>query len=249
MRQHTGFGIAVIAFMASATSMVGCASSGNKNNSATAGSEVTVSFTYEPTGLPKYDEFLARSQQLISSLDQAQAALNGLAPALRNAGNAILAAVGETKKLSDQMSKPAEIMKAIADGVHSKASLEVVVTVTADQVSLSLSGEAGASVATPEALTKAREALDATNTLLAKIKAVPQSLAAVATDAQGLVSQGTELVTSAKSDFKGLAARKLPGCTASMNKAIDILKTAPDHSKAVVAAATTAIADISAMAK
>ena len=78
------------------------------------------------------------------------------------------------------------------------------------------------------------------------IQAMPDKFKDIGEISISLVTQAIELISSAKDDFTGLNARKLPKATSALNSSLDYLKLVPGRVDSIIEAAAKLVTDLSA---
>ncbi|HEX7599017.1 MAG TPA: hypothetical protein VF518_12440 [Polyangia bacterium] len=205
----------------------GCASSGAKKDGAGPKAQdlAKASFSYKPTGMAKYDDFLSRTQNLTGRLDQADYAISHVPTSARDAANASLEAVGETTKLGDDVKDLPTIMGKLKDALKAKANISI----AADPGSKHFFSVKPGDDSNPKVVDKVQSALDNLNAAMSNATQAPQGLAGASEESVGLAKQGAPLATTVKNDFTGLNARKVPAVTACLNEASGELAKVPDR--------------------
>ena len=198
----------------------GCASS---SSSKKGGASIKYSITFDETGKAKYDTFLRTSRDLVGNLDKGDQAVNRLVPEFKQAVTNILGLLGATKDLASKKGFVA-LYKDLGESLK-KSKITIYIHVGPRGTAIRVKAEG----AKPELVKKVEDALDSVNRLLATMEEIPKRIGNVAKASASLIVQGKNLIGSAKNDFKGLDARKLPGCTKSMQKAVAELQKAPER--------------------
>lgn len=212
----------------------GCATSSSKKGE----SNIKYSITYDETGKAKYDTFLRTSRDLVGNLDKADHAVNRLVPEFKQAVTNILGLLGATKDLASKKGFTA-LYKDLGESLK-KSKITIYIHVGPRGTAVRVKAEG----AKPELVKKVQDALDGVNRLLATMEEIPARIGNVAKASASLIVQGKNLIGSAKNDFKGLDARKLPGCTKSMQKAVAELQKAPGRATTLLKSIAGVIKEI-----
>ncbi len=211
-----------LAYLLAMMLATGCASSNKKDEST-----IKYSINFDATGKAKYDNFLSTSRNLVGNLDMADHAVNNLVPDFKKATTAILGLLGASKDLASKKGFTALYKDLAASLKKSKITLYIFVGPKGMALRVKTEG------AKPELVKQVEDALADVNRLLATMEEIPARIANVAKASASLIVQGKNLIGSAKGDFTGLEARKLPGCTKSMQTAVAELKKAPGRATAL----------------
>ena len=210
--------------------------------SACAGSEantksaIQYSIQYEETGLAKYDNLFAESQELIGQLDSVDHSINAIVPQFKTAGEIMLTAAGAVaalkeldtlEKVWDYLSKTLEEANVQLDMAADAGGVQI--TVTADD---------------PALLTKLKEAVAELNKTLKTLEQAPAELAGVAEKAVPLGKKVAALLESAEKDFTGMNARKLPATIDAIKLTGEELGKAPERVETIVASATKLVEEL-----
>ncbi|GAF87152.1 unnamed protein product, partial [marine sediment metagenome] len=194
--------------------IIGCAKTGKEKVVKLA---VESSFKYTETGMDEYDDFLSTSQELIYKLDLADYAIRNIVPKFKKAASTIIGFLGDAQDLSDDIQEVGQIFTSLAESLK-KAQIVLTVFIDESGYSFKVKPETEDVNLKPGLIQQVEDALDEVNDAIGNLKSIPDNLAEAVEQAKSLISQGTDLVISAKDDFTGLNARKLPGCTSSMKE-------------------------------
>jgi hypothetical protein len=197
---------------------------------------VTYSFTYERTGVDKYDDFFETVKKTSDDLDEASFIIENIVPVCKQAVKDALAAVKQSTDVSGNLS---DIMNKLKAGLAS-AHLDVNIEITEESITLTVTPDTDADIK-PEVMTKIETAIASINDALGLIASIPDTARAIADDSVSLVEQGNDLVGSAKTDFTGFNALKLPGCLSTLNKAIGVASKFPEKADGVAKSAGSMI--------
>lgn len=234
----------MLVLVAFSMNLFGCANRGEVKNEASSAIVVKYSFVFEPTGLPKYDNFFKSTKDLSDQLDQADYAINHIVPAFKSAFDSVLKAVQSTAAIPETLNDLPGLFKLLGENLkNAHVILYVDYDEKANLMVLKVKAETGFDVKM-ELIDNITAALNDINTLLNYLTDAPRKLASAADTSISLAKQANALVNSAKADFTGMNAMKLPGCVDSLNKAIPILSGVPDKVKKVLDASIRMVADV-----
>jgi uncharacterized protein YoxC len=203
---------------------------------------VKYSITYEPSGMPKYDNFLETSQNLVAELDTANHAIENLVPSLKQAGSSMLEAAGTVGDLA-ALESSGNVLKALTANLAS-AKIVLYLHDSASKVELRVKSSGG----DPEVVEKVQAALGNVNKALDTIAQVRVSLGKVGGNVKSLVTQAQELVASAPNDFTGMDVMKLPGVAASLSTAATELANVPGRVVTLTESAGKLLKDFQSLA-
>lgn len=220
-----------------------------KKKAVSAKVEVECSFTYKVTGLAKYDNFLSTSKSLIYRLDRADYAIRNVVPKFKLAAKTIMGLIGDTQDLSDDAEEFAQIFPQLAESMKKNARLVIYIRIDDSGMRISVRPETKAEYDKPDLITQIEKSLSDVNVAIKTLKAIPENLAGSVKESKSLAAQGNKLIGSAKGDFKGLKARKLPGCVSSMKEAVKLLATVPEKVKNLTGASEKLIQDLKSLGK